>query len=275
MPTAFYPPARPLGVGEVLDLAFRIFKATLVRGLPYGICAMIAGQLPNIYDLGSGAARQPFGGGRPAWVALFLLGVLVTLIAWSALLLRQQAIIEHRPTRSKSELAATLRRLPSFVATTLLVLLAVGAGFAVLLVVPRPYRGVAVGTLLALSSYVGVLLSCAWPAVLFAGEGPAGALRHSVRLVWGNWWRVASIYAVGAAVVLVIAILVAALIPMVVPALLADIPVMMAVLRVAVNALGAVAAPFFGALVLAAFGDLRVRREGIDLQQRIADLAVE
>ena len=35
----------------------------------------------------------------------------------------------------------------------------------------------------------------------------------------------------------------------------------------------AVVAPFVGALVLAVFGDLRVRKEGIDLQQRIAGLA--
>jgi hypothetical protein len=61
----------------------------------------------------------------------------------------------------------------------------------------------------------------------------------------------------------------------VVPALVADIPVMMAVYRVLANAMVAVVAPFVGALVLAVFGDLRVRKEGIDLQQRIAGLAVE
>jgi hypothetical protein len=37
----------------------------------------------------------------------------------------------------------------------------------------------------------------------------------------------------------------------------------------------AVVAPFVCALVLAVFGDLRVRKEGIDLQQRITGLAVE
>ena len=54
MSSAFYPPARPLSVGEVLDLVFQIFKATLVRGLPYGICAVVAQQLPNVYALASG-----------------------------------------------------------------------------------------------------------------------------------------------------------------------------------------------------------------------------
>ena len=34
---------------EVLDLAFQIFKATLVKGLPYGICAVVAQQIPFLF----------------------------------------------------------------------------------------------------------------------------------------------------------------------------------------------------------------------------------
>src|ERR1700732_4324475 len=99
MSSAFYPPARPLSVGEVLDLVFQIFKATLVRGLPYGICAVVAPQLPNIYALGAGTTvRQTLGAGQPVGIALFGVGVLLALVAWSALLLRQRAIIEQRPT---------------------------------------------------------------------------------------------------------------------------------------------------------------------------------
>jgi hypothetical protein len=275
MSPAFYPPARPSSIGEVLDLAFHIFKATLVKGLPYGICAVIVQQLHNIYDLGGGAVRQPLSGSRPASVALFLLGALLALIAWSALLLRQRAIIEHRPTAIKSELAESLRRLPSFLPATLLFIAVVGGGFAVLLVVPQQYRADVRIPLAVLGFYLAILLSCTWPAVLFTGQGPFGALRQSVRLAWGHWWRIAAIYAVGAAVVLVVAILFGALIGMVVSALGADIPVVTAVLAVVVNALGAVMAPFAGALLLATFGDLRVRKEGTDLQQRIVDLAVE
>ena len=88
MSAAFYPPDRPLTVGEVLDLAFRIFKVTLVRGLPYGIWAMLAGQLANIYELVRGVAAGPhesFGGGRLIWLALYLAGILLTLVAWSGL----------------------------------------------------------------------------------------------------------------------------------------------------------------------------------------------
>lgn len=275
MSSALYPPVRPLAIAEVLDLAVQLFKATAVRCIPYGICAVTFEQLPNIYDLGSDTVRQPFGGGRPIWLALFLAGTLLALIAWSAMLLRQRAIIEHRPTTFKSELIATLQRLPFFVLVTLLFLAAVGSPLAVLLVVPTEYRPWLRIPLFISAAFLAVLLSCAWPAVMLSAQGPVSALRQSVRLVWGNWWRVVAVYGAGTTAVLVLAILVGFLIALVVPTLVADIPVMMAVFTVLANGMVAVVAPFVASLLLAVFGDLRVRKEGIDLEQRIAGLAIE
>jgi hypothetical protein len=275
MSSAFYPPTRPLAIGEVLDLAIQIFKATAIRGIPFGICAVTFEQLPNIYELGSGAVRQPYGGDRPLWLALFFVGTVLALIAWSALLLQQRAIIERESSTLGRQLTEALRRLPVFVLATLLFFVVVGGDFAALLLVPGQYHSWVRVVLIVLSAYLAVALSCTWPAVLLVEQGPVGALRHSIRLVWGNWWRVCAISTVGAPAVMVLAILVAVLIALVVPALVADIPVMMAVYRVLANAMVAVVAPFAGALVLAVFGDLRVRKEGIDLQQRITGLAVE
>ena len=201
--------------------------------------------------------------------------MLLALVAWSALLLQQRAIIEQRPTSIKSELGEALRRLPSFFVATLLFLVVVGSGVAVIMVVPPQYRtGVRIPVEI-LSVYLAVLLSCTWPAVLFAGQGPLGALRQSARLVWGNWWRIAVVYVVGAAVVIVVSVLLGALIAAIVSSLGAGIPVMTSVFAEVANVLGAVTAPFVGALLLAAFADLRVRKEGTDLKQRIVDLAVE
>jgi hypothetical protein len=275
MSQALYPPARPLSVGESLDLAFLVFKATVVKCLPYGAFAMIAGQLPNIFDLVRGGVRRPFGGGNPLWLALYSIGILLMLVAWSALLLRQRAIVEHKPTAVRSELAETLRLLPSFLAATLLVLVAIAGEFALLALVSRQYRIGVLVPLLALSLYLTVLLSCTWPAVLFAGKGSFDGVRYSIRLIFRNWWRVATVYAVGLAVVIAFGVVVAMIIPIIVPALGVDIAVMTAVLTVVLSALGALAAPFFGALLVAVFGDLRVRTEGVDLQQRIVGMAVE
>ena len=130
--------------------------------------------------------------------------------------------------------------------------------------------------LLLVSLYLAVLLSCTWPAVLLGGLGPMGALRQSVRLVWGNWWRVALICVVSGAIVLVVAILLGALIATLVSWLGVGVPAMTSVVYAEVaNALGAIMAPFAGALLLAIYGDLRVRREGTDLQQRIVGAVAE
>jgi hypothetical protein len=165
--------------------------------------------------------------------------------------------------------------LPSFLGASLFVVVAISAEFAVLIVLPAQYRIGVLVPLLALSVYLAVLLSCTWPAVLFTGRGTLEAVRYSVALVSRNWWRVATVFAVGFAVVIAFGVVVAMIIPIVVPAIGVDIAVMTAVLTVVLSALGALAAPFFGSLLLAVFGDLRARREGSPLQERTAGMAVE
>jgi len=104
MSSAFYPPARPLSVGEVLDLVFQIFKATLVKGFPTVSAAVVAQQLPNVYALTSGVTvRQALSAGQPVGVALFAVGVLLALVAWSGLLLQQRRSLSNgRPPSSPS-----------------------------------------------------------------------------------------------------------------------------------------------------------------------------
>ena len=268
-------------MGEVLDLAFRIFKVTLIRALPYGIVAVIAQQISSLYNFGRVAPGHP----APAYtlfanpavgVACFVLGMLLALLAWSSMLLCQQSIVERRPTTARVELGAALRRMMSFVPATLLFLAVVAGDFTLLWALPPAYHSQVRVPLLVVSLGLAIFLSCTWPAVLFGGLGPVAALRQSVRLVWGNWWRLLLIYSVTAIVVLVVAVLLGALIAAVVSSLGAGVPVMTSVVYAEVaNALGAVMAPFAGALLLAVYGDLRVRKEGTDLQQRIVGAVVE
>lgn len=281
MSSSFYPPTRPSTVGEVLDLAFRIFKVTLIRALPYGIVAVIAQQISSLYNFGRvapahAAPAQTIFANPVVGSTSFVVGVLLALLAWSSMLLCQRSIVEHRRTSAGVELGAALRRMVAFVPATLLVLVFVAGDFALLWALPPAYRTGARIALLVVSFYLAILLSCTWPAVLLGGLGPIAALRQSVRLVWGNWWRLTLIYMVSAIIVLVMAILLGALIAALVSWLGVGVPVMTSVVYAEVaNALGAVMAPFAGALLLATYGDLRVRKEGTDLQQRIAGVVVE
>ena len=263
-------------MGEVLDLAFRIFKVTLIRALPYGIVAVIAQQITSLYNFGRVAPAHALFANPVVGGAVFVLGVLLALLAWSSMLLCQRSIVEHRFTSASAELGAALRRMVSFVPATLLFLAVVAGDFALLWVLSPAYRAQVRIVLLVVSAYLAILLSCTWPAVLFGGLGPVAALRQSVRLAWGNWWRVALVYGVSVIIVLVIAILLGALIASLVAWLGVGVPVMTSVVYAEVaNALGAFMAPFAGALLLAVYADLRVRREGTDLQQRIAGAVAE
>ena len=263
-------------MGEVLDLAFRIFKVTLIRALPYGIVAVIAQQITSLYNFGRVAPAHVLFANPVVGGVVFVLGVLLALLAWSSMLLCQRSIVEHRFTSASAELGAALRRMVSFVPATLLFLAVVAGDFALLWVLSPAYRAQVRIVLLVVSAYLAILLSCTWPAVLFGGLGPVAALRQSVRLAWGNWWRVALVYGVSVIIVLVIAILLGALIASLVAWLGVGVPVMTSVVYAEVaNALGAFMAPFAGALLLAVYADLRVRREGTDLQQRIAGAVAE
>ena len=54
MSETLYPPPRPLSVGEVLDLSFRIYRRTFVKCLVFGGLVVVVHWLPNLYDIARG-----------------------------------------------------------------------------------------------------------------------------------------------------------------------------------------------------------------------------
>ncbi len=253
MPSVLYPPSRPQSIGEVLDSAFLIFKVTLVKCLPYGLLAMVASQLQSIYDVATG---RPLGSGDALWWLFFLLGMLVSIALWSAVILRQKALLEGLPSPAGQDLSAALRKLPIMVAALVLALLAVLAGL-VFLVLP--------------GIYLAVAFSLGAQAVLLSGKRPVEALRYSLRLVSGNALRAFTVFCVGLSIVLVFDMLMFTLVAVLLQfAGTGDLTVVTSYLPVVVIALGAVTAPFLCALALALYGDLLVRREALDLNRQAA-----
>ena len=269
-----YPPSRPLTVGEVLDLSFRIFGATVVKCLPFAAIAVIASQAPNIYSLAHGRTITQALLSQthdPMFWALYVLGALLAAILYATILLRQHALITGQPTGSEFGQAA--RRLPGMVL--------LGIVFTLILALPFVLMGagVAAGTgvllfgliLLIPAAYLGVQLSCAWAALLLSGSGAFQALARSWRLTAGSFWRLTVIYTV-AIIIIIVAYLLLTLIAGAVAAVFGrgDVIVFMAAYTVVVVAMGALIAPFYTALTLSVFGDLTVRKEGADLAQRIS-----
>src|SRR2546428_2430897 len=175
MANTLYPPPRPQSVGEILDSAFRIFRATLVRCLPYAIAAVIAGQLPSIYYLVSGRNMlQGLAGFRdPVWLTLYILGYVIAIVLWSAVLLRQYALSTGHPADTSSELSTAVRRVPAMALLGILTGCAVAVWFLPTLALQGTAR-LATALVLAIPAcYLVVALSSGVPGLPATGEGPA------------------------------------------------------------------------------------------------------
>jgi hypothetical protein len=274
VPDVLYPPARPQSVGEILDSAFRIFRATLLTCLPYATLAVIAGQLPSIYYLATGRGLMQTLVTQirdPVWWLLYVLGTLIVIALWGAILLRQYALATGHGAETGEELRTALRRLPATVLLLVLGCLAVAVWFGP----GGAFRGAVryLVYLLALipASCVALALSSSWPVLLLTGRGAVASMVHSARLTRGSWSRLTLIYTVGL-VLLFVLYLLAGMAAGVVAVLVAhgDIAVITAATTVLVVILGALGTPFYCALMLAVLGDLSVRKEGADLARRIS-----
>jgi hypothetical protein len=274
-----YPPKRPMSVGEILDLTFQIYRATLIRCLVFSALGVLAGQLTNVYGLAKG---HRMGGGwqgflqamqgqqaDPTYWLLSLVELVLTIVFFAAVLLRQHALIADQAVGG--EVAVGLRRTPAVVGLGLLVLLSAAACFLPALAIGGMARYAVVLLMLIPLSYVLVALSCGYVVLLIEGAGPLASYRRSLRLTAGSFWRLSLIYTVGLIVLVVMVLIVS-----VVAGFLAgvvgrgDVVLTAAVTGVTVIALGAITTPFQTAIALAVFGDLTARKEGADLEQRIS-----
>ena len=295
MADILYPPPRPQSVGEILDLSFRIFGATLLKCLPYALAGVVIGHLPTMYDLASGRrllvtpaqGMQQLVSGR--WWLLFLIVSLGTVMISNAILLRQYALTTGHTASVGSELASALRKLPGIVLIGILIALAIIASFIPVGIVAGIIAGVGIaaggaakaGAIWAAAVYVLLVFLCAswavvrWicsgPAYLLTERGPLASMRYSWELTRGNFWRLSAIYTVGVVLILVLYVL-STVVGGIVVALVArgDVAVITAVTAIVISLLGAFVTPYYSALILAVFGDASVRRQGVDLEQRIA-----
>ena len=258
MTSNLYPPSRPQTVGEILDTAFRIFGATLLKCLPLAALSLLAGQLPNIYSLLKGLPLQRLLTTLrhdPLWWLLVFAGGVIALTMTSAIVRRQCAIASGLPL-PQGELMAALRLVPGLFMVLLLFGLATMAGL-VLLVIP--------------GLYIATRLLCATTAYILTDRGVFASLSYSWDLTAGNVWRLSLIFTVYLVLIIAFDVLATAIAAAVaVPFALGDLAMITAVTSAVMVIVGSIVRPFYTAMLLAVFGDLCVRKEGTDLAARIA-----
>jgi len=257
------PELRPLSLGEILDTAFRVYRANVgtlwlcvvwfVVPLAVGITLLTLSVDPDAFGPSPEAAtsENPFGGAEvsaTAVVGLVLAVVLVTL-ATAACTRAVAGAYLGRPVDWRASLGFGLRRVGPLVALSLLTGAAVLAGALALLI----------GAI-----YVGVRLFLASPALVVEDESATGAMGRSWALVKDRWWATFAVVLVTFLLLLVVGAVIQSLVAL--PGQLADSQLLSAVLSTLGQILSdLVTIPLQAAVLTILYFDLRVRKEGFDL----------
>jgi hypothetical protein len=275
MSETLYPPPRPLSVGEVLDLSFRIYRRTFVKCLVFGALVVVAHWLPNLYSIARGqtvvqSMVKPVAD-LPHALMLVIASVLGMLFAM-AILFRQYRMITGEAVGG--ELPRALRLLGRILLMLILYILAMLASLlplAAAFLASGLARYALIAVLLLVPGYVVLRLALAFTAMVVEDTGATASLARSWELTAGSVLRLTAIYTVAIFVLLVLYTVIGSLTGFLYAVLgRGDVALIAAGVGVVTVAAGALATPYYSALGLAVFGDLLVRKEGADLSQRIS-----
>ena len=275
MSEALFPPPRPLSVGEVLDLSFRIYRRTFVKCLVFGALVVVANWLPNLYAIARGQTVVQSMVKPVADVPHSLIVILASLLAVVfpvAIIYRQYRMVTGQDIGG--ELLRTLRLFWRIVLICILYFL---VSLACLVPVVPAFlasglaRYALIAVLLLPLGYVLLRLTSAFTAMVIEDTSASGSLSRSWELTGGSVLRLTAIYTVAIFLLLVMYIVIGSLTAFLYAVLgKGDVALITAGIGVVTVAAGALASPYYSALGLAVFGDLVVRREGADLSQRIS-----
>ena len=275
MSEALFPPPRPLSVGEVLDLSFRIYRRTFVKCLVFGGLVVVANYLPNLYAIARGQTVVQSMVKPVADVPHSLIVILASLLAVVfpvAIIYRQYRMVTGQDIGG--ELLRTLRLFWRIVLICILYFL---VSLACLVPVVPAFlasglaRYALIAVLLLPLGYVLLRLTSAFTAMVIEDTSASGSLSRSWELTGGSVLRLSAIYTVAIFLLLVMYIVIGSLTAFLYAVLgKGDVALIAAGIGVVTVAAGALASPYYSALGLAVFGDLVVRREGADLSQRIS-----
>ncbi len=284
------PMLRPLAVGEIIDAGIRIYRrnwrvlfaisATIViplNILSFGLALIAAREVDNLPTLDTADVVDIDFSAFYTWIGVALLTGLVSFLALlivNAATLRAVAdgYLGLTPDRKES-LSLAIKRLGALVGVTLLQVLAIGLVFAIpiVLIAIGGNGGVLLGIAAVLAGlivalWLGISWTAAIPAIMVERTGPAEALGRSMRLVSGRWWPVFGVVIL----VAIIRSVIGAVAGIGSGAIFFAAPDNF-VLTATVDTLQStlvdiVLLPFAASITAVLYFDLRVRKEGFDLE---------
>lgn len=239
---------RPFSVGEVIDAAFSVYKnhfkqlitITAVVVVPLGVVqALLTAQILADPDALSASTAG-------ASLAVALLGMVVTQVATAAITLAvADAYLDNHSTW-QSSISAAFARTGSVVVASLLFGLAIGLG-AIALLVGAIFLGAALGVFM--------------PALMVERLTATASIGRSWRLTSGHRGRVFGAWFLAFLITLLLSLAISAVIGIAITTGTATVGAQM------IGIVGSVlTTPFLAAVVVIIYFDLRVRKEGFDLE---------
>lgn len=255
----------PLGVGESLDAGFRLWRRHFLVFFLLSLLAVAPAQLLNAWyftsnvqsvnELGEMLVIDPdsFLVGS---LVVRLGGLLIQAIAWGALMNYGVNAYIGRSITVGDAARGALRRLLPFIGLSIIYFLMVGIG-TLLLVIPGIWLG------------IRYILSYA----AFYGEqtGPGQSLKRSSVLTEGRWWRIFALFFVAWLFTTIVSSVAAGLV-FTVDLTASNITSFFYFSALVGTVLGALFTPLIPCMMIVAYYDGRIRKEGFDIEYMSSQL---
>lgn len=279
----FNTPTEPQSIGNILDAGFRLYFKSLKHVLLFAFIMAAIGLIPSLFwqtqfDLATLQADPESLNFEPSDIVILIVVVLGIIIAdfilYGAITYRLHGIATNNMPSIGQTLGYAARKFPAYFGASFL--------FGLVLLIFFVLMGIAVAVLQAFSilvilflfvplTYVMIKFSMYTLAIFVEDAGPIEALSRSWELVQDNWWRTFVLLSVA----MLIAMMLMSVVSIAYLALvLTSGPEAILTYQFALEVGSAViymfVYSFMTALPMMLYYDLRLRREGGDLEARIA-----
>lgn len=254
--------SKPESIGRVLDASIKLFFASFTKVFIFILLFSLIILSPHFFM--SNAMLAP-GASDPdpdfLWKflpAAFVAGVFAAAF-YIAIYYRMDKIARREEADASSAIAVGFKKLVPVVVAGILYMIAFVVG-SVLLVVP--------GIILLLSLYFYM------PLVISDNMGPVRSLLTSHRLVWGNWWRTATVFLVPFFLMIVLLVLVGVIMAVFVGVGAASgteetSATVNTIYSIVMLVFYIVMYPYIASITLVQLNDLKLRKQGADLEARV------
>jgi hypothetical protein len=259
-PVGLLPLPRPLMTAEVLDAAFRLFRAGILRCLPYSGLAVLVLELPTLYSTFFAPTRGAASSIPNFTLISYALVFALSVPLLGVMTLRLNALAQGVRPRFRTELAAALTRWPLGLFAT-----AFAFGYPLLLVWLRPALLGSLPTTALVFAAVPVL----WPAALFVvalpaywcdGLTPFSAIARALRISLRRSWHMFGALLATMCMVMVFFVLSTVIVWVSSPLFgRADLFLIATVESLLYLVVGAFGVPFVLSVLIVAYQDLKLR----------------